>query len=289
MADAQIAEQELQHSVLMSEGDMEYGGTGLENRHREDLIDQKNDPDVAVPSTSRGADDGPYSLPAETEDATIATHVEAKLEGNEDTLNEEDAEGEEDLPQGDAMVVETHGRYSDAPMSNDDHQSSLPNHSTNADDNEDRNLSSDVVDVVHRGSKDEESDAGTGASERDESDYDDASSQRNTSDESDGEAPWEDAPEGDDEEELEALTPNICVFCKQDEENDPGEEFEEPLACLGCGETCMLATSHGLNYHRLTCDPAHQHCARTAGSIPQSGSKSSGSCHTHSFRGLRHF
>lgn len=25
-------------------------------------------------------------------------------------------------------------------------------------------------------------------------------------------------------------------FCKQDEENDPGEEFEEYLACSVCGD-----------------------------------------------------
>lgn len=60
--------------------------------------------------------------------------------------------------------------------------------------------------------------------------------------ESDGAAAWEEAAENEDDEDdedgSEDAVPNACIFCKQDEENDPGDEFEEYLTCVGCGENC---------------------------------------------------
>ncbi|KAF7531339.1 hypothetical protein G7054_g8977 [Neopestalotiopsis clavispora] len=60
----------------------------------------------------------------------------------------------------------------------------------------------------------------------------------------------------DDEEDSEAEVTNLCLFCKKDEENDPGEDFEVFLNCKGCGEH------------------SHQQCARDAGALdtkPKSG------------------
>jgi histone acetyltransferase SAS3 len=54
--------------------------------------------------------------------------------------------------------------------------------------------------------------------------------------ESDGTAAWEDAPDIEDEDESASGMPNLCIFCKQDEEHDPSEEFEPFLACSSCGE-----------------------------------------------------
>ena len=34
-------------------------------------------------------------------------------------------------------------------------------------------------------------------------------------------------------------------FCGQDEENDPGEEYEEYMACAVCGDNCK--------FFKLTC------------------------------------
>ncbi|KAF6795375.1 MOZ/SAS family protein [Colletotrichum sojae] len=73
--------------------------------------------------------------------------------------------------------------------------------------------------------------------------------------ESDGAAAWEEAAENDDDEDgSEDGAPNACIFCKQDEENDPGDEFEEYLTCVGCGEN------------------SHQHCAREAIALNDSSS-----------------
>lgn len=40
-----------------------------------------------------------------------------------------------------------------------------------------------------------------------------------------------------------SLTVN-CRFCGQDEEHDPGEEFEEWLSCAVCGDNGMFIISH---------------------------------------------
>ncbi|KAL2759490.1 hypothetical protein ACRALDRAFT_2129101 [Sodiomyces alcalophilus JCM 7366] len=285
MADAQIAEEELQQSVVVSEEDMDHGDKGPAKQIHDDSIAQNNGPDIPLPSTGQGAEDDPHSPPGPgKEEPTIATNIEAKVEGKQDPCSEGDAEGEEDscgegyaegkkdpcsegdaegeedIHQESAMVVATDQRSSDEPMSKDGDPNSHPNHSTNADGEEDHSPSLDEANVERKGSIDDESEAGADVPRQDESDYDDASSQKNTSEESDGELPWEDAPEGDEAEESEAATPTICVFCKQDEEHDPGEEFEEPLTCLGCGES------------------SHQYCARAAGSIPQSGTTQHWKC-----------
>ncbi|KAI5361959.1 Putative Zinc finger, PHD-type, histone acetyltransferase domain, MYST-type [Septoria linicola] len=55
--------------------------------------------------------------------------------------------------------------------------------------------------------------------------------------------------EEDDDTKIEGVDANRCVFCKQTEENDPSEEFEEYLACAVCG------------------DNAHRQCARDADSL----------------------
>ncbi|PQE12222.1 hypothetical protein CJF31_00000395 [Rutstroemia sp. NJR-2017a BVV2] len=47
---------------------------------------------------------------------------------------------------------------------------------------------------------------------------------------------WESNGEDEDEEEVEVANPNRCIFCQQDEENDPSEEFELYLACEMCGD-----------------------------------------------------
>jgi hypothetical protein len=38
----------------------------------------------------------------------------------------------------------------------------------------------------------------------------------------------------------------VCRFCGQDEEHDPGEEFEEYLACSVCGDNGKFRSSFGV-------------------------------------------
>ncbi|KAK3724793.1 Histone acetyltransferase [Vermiconidia calcicola] len=62
-----------------------------------------------------------------------------------------------------------------------------------------------------------------------------------------GQDDWEAEDDAGEDVEVGNVTGNRCVFCEQDEEHDPGEEFEEYLACSVCG------------------DNAHRQCARNAG------------------------
>ncbi|KAH7175702.1 hypothetical protein EDB81DRAFT_836038 [Dactylonectria macrodidyma] len=80
-------------------------------------------------------------------------------------------------------------------------------------------------------------------------------------DESDEEAPWQEAggPEEEDEDS-EAAASNNCIFCKQDEENDPSEDFEAFLACASCGEN------------------AHQQCARLAAAMNEQNTPKNWKC-----------
>ncbi|KAJ4295223.1 Histone acetyltransferase [Kalmusia sp. IMI 367209] len=48
--------------------------------------------------------------------------------------------------------------------------------------------------------------------------------------------------ESEDGEELDAgrADPNVCVYCNEDEDNDPNDEFEETLSCVECGDMACI-------------------------------------------------
>ncbi|KAL5115906.1 Histone acetyltransferase [Pleosporales sp. CAS-2024a] len=64
----------------------------------------------------------------------------------------------------------------------------------------------------------------------------DSGSDDESSAESEDEVPWQ--AESDNGEEVEAAKsdPNVCIYCNQDEENDPSPDYEEYLACRVCGD-----------------------------------------------------
>lgn len=92
----------------------------------------------------------------------------------------------------------------------------------------------------------EEDEEGVGAvklrpGETDEEDNESEASAASASEgESEGDAEWEEDDEvaENDDEESDNAQSNNCMFCKEDEENDPSEEFEAYLTCAGCGENC---------------------------------------------------
>ncbi|KAK3619086.1 Histone acetyltransferase [Elasticomyces elasticus] len=71
---------------------------------------------------------------------------------------------------------------------------------------------------------------------------------------------WEAEDDGGEEMEGGNAAANRCVFCGQDEVNDPGEDFEEYLACAVCG------------------DNAHRYCARLAGTLASDEDASNWRC-----------
>lgn len=66
---------------------------------------------------------------------------------------------------------------------------------------------------------------------------------------SEGDAEWEEDDEAvveNDDDESDNAQSNNCMFCKEDEENDPSEEFEAYLTCAGCGENCRWRPCSGM-------------------------------------------
>ncbi|KAI7785225.1 histone acetyl transferase-6 [Diaporthe eres] len=178
----------------------------------------------------------------ESGDGILGSDMDA--EGEDDENYDDDAEGEPD----EEALEQTHvGRGKEIPQ----------------DDEEDENEDEEGVGAVKLRpgeTDDEESEASEGESYHAESE-----------EASEGEAEWNVAADNedddDDDDESENAPANICMFCKQDEDNDPSEEFEIFLTCTGCG------------------DSAHQLCARENKALE--GKQTSKSwrcpeCHEHS-------
>ncbi|WEW60782.1 Histone acetyltransferase [Emydomyces testavorans] len=66
----------------------------------------------------------------------------------------------------------------------------------------------------------------------------DGASNQSSEEDSEVDEDWEAESDGKDSVDVEELTQNNCIVCGQDEEHDPGEEFEEPLVCAVCGDHC---------------------------------------------------
>ncbi|KAI9675510.1 MAG: hypothetical protein M1829_003314 [Trizodia sp. TS-e1964] len=75
-----------------------------------------------------------------------------------------------------------------------------------------------------------------------------ASGSGSSDSESDAEAEWDNGSE-EGEEENANINPNRCIFCGEDEDKDPSEEYEDYLACAQCG------------------DNSHRQCARNADAL----------------------
>ncbi|KAI9829451.1 MAG: hypothetical protein M1826_005633 [Phylliscum demangeonii] len=53
---------------------------------------------------------------------------------------------------------------------------------------------------------------------------------------SDAAPEWEEESNDRDDDDVAAVNSGLCIFCRADEEHDPGEDFEEYLACSVCGD-----------------------------------------------------
>jgi histone acetyltransferase SAS3 len=228
MPSAQAMEEELQQSVLLSEeGDCDTGGTG-----------------VQVASSRSGS-------PSRKSNGEGSASDDDEL-SDQDASGEEldlDASGEEDNDMLSQQIVVG----SAAPRDTENEE---------ADDEEDVGEDDEAVGAVKV--RPAESD------DQMESDVSDAASAEDE-EEGEEEGVWEERGDADEEEEEESEESDAgplhtCIFCKQDEENDPSEDYEAFLVCSRCGDNgksdCYWQTR--MEAVLLTTVLAHQQCARGA-------------------------
>lgn len=92
---------------------------------------------------------------------------------------------------------------------------------------------------------------------------------------SEGEAEWEDAVENedeadDDEDDESGTAPaTVCMFCKQDEDNDPSEQFETFLTCISCGESGRFTPDNEQTYGFFRLTKNVQHTSNVPRTIPR--------------------
>ncbi|EQL04196.1 Acyl-CoA N-acyltransferase [Ophiocordyceps sinensis CO18] len=220
MASAQAMQEELQRSVLLSEA-AEYG--------------------TAESSANNGAASTPHESGGAAAQSALTGVGSRDAGSDDDELSDRDASGEE-------IDQDASGEEDDDPMAQ---QIIVGDAAPGEDDEEDGEQDEDAE------GDDDDLEEGVGAvkikpgeSDNDEDADSDVSELPSVPDEEsdEDEAAWEDGDVADDDES-DAAPPNTCTFCKQDEENDPSEDFEAFLACAACGEN------------------AHQQCARDAAAL----------------------
>lgn len=240
MASAQAMEEELQQSVLASDTtDWAQDASGAnatsysanrdmatvntrKTRSSRELEVQEVDEDASgeeVEEDAEGEDDVDLLQIQEEPANTYQDGVEEEedAEGEEVLIDgEEDAEGEDEDAEGEDEEAQVEDE--DAEGEEDDEVEGVGAVKVMPPDFEDEDDAEDDESEV--------SDLASGVDEAVDEDSD-----------ADEEVAWEDArDEAEGDEDSEVAASNICIFCKQDEENDPSEDFEAFLACKGCGE-----------------------------------------------------
>ncbi|OTB11165.1 hypothetical protein K445DRAFT_322349 [Daldinia sp. EC12] len=270
MANTQLMQEELQQSVVLSEEDAEF---------EEDLPDDPMMVDSGGPPPSGNSGD-PTHVEADQIDHNYSngSTIGAKMGSVDEMAPHFDAEGELDnIPVGVGDNVSDHGAEtsgSDGDIHDDDDAFDIDAEGEDDDDDGghhhiDPNAdSSNEEDAEHEAvEEDEDENEGVGAVKirpgdtDEESDSDDDISLVSHSSGRESAAEWEEAVDNDDDDDdSEAADPNNCIFCKKDEEHDPGVEFEAYLTCKGCEEH------------------AHQQCAREEGALDDKNNASNWKC-----------
>ncbi|KAI4717777.1 hypothetical protein E4T48_06009 [Aureobasidium sp. EXF-10727] len=160
-----------------------------------------------------------------------------------------DAEGEDD--DLDMPETQSPSLMNDVEDQDDEDEEDDEDEDADADQDDDE---SEIVGAVKRAPTRSRASRARKSRDIETSDDDDSASDRdNDSDSSDEsaatQAPWEKESDTAQEQDQDVVTDSTCVYCGQDEENDPSDEYEEYLECGHCG------------------DHAHKQCARNASSL----------------------
>ncbi|KAJ0164813.1 Histone acetyltransferase mst2 [Colletotrichum tanaceti] len=249
MASAQLTEEELQQSAILSEEDAEFEDAPC---IPSDQIPQTTESPLTNPNTH---DDELSDAVGDEDHHRDASVIENDVEMGEYPDDNSELSEQESLDE--ELEVRSQGDM-DRHMEQDERDDASGGV---------RSRSSSLLDDIE-----EDEAEGVGAvkirpGETDDEDADDPESDHTDShsesaNESEEDAAWDEvaAAGEDDEEGSEDAAPNTCMFCKQDEEHDPAEDFEEFLTCVDCGEN------------------SHQHCARAAGALQDLSTASQWKC-----------
>ncbi|KAM3075503.1 Histone acetyltransferase [Clarireedia jacksonii] len=228
-AAAGLMEEELQQSMVTSEDDGEF-------EEDDDLV-----PDIIAENAHAHAAETQLQNGIMAEQTELDEEMEV-AEDEGEMITDDDEGASDELEQ----------------MEEDDHENQEEHRSEN-DEDEEEDDDDDAEGVgavkIQPGLEEDEDDEDAESGSEDEvssASIDDDESKES----SDVEGPqWESNGEDEDEEGVEIANPNRCIFCQQDEENDPSEEFELYLAC----EISIIGKADEA--------VAHRQCARDSGAL----------------------
>lgn len=227
MASAQLTEEELQQSAVLSEEDAEFEDAPT-------ILTEKASQNTESPLTNPNTHDDELSEAAGDEGegrdtSAIEDDIEMAENPNEHSELSEEESLDDDLDRNSDEDMDQHLGQDDGDEASGGARSRS---SSLLDDVEEDEVEGVGAVKIRPGETDDE--------EIEEPESGHSDSQSDSGNESDEDAAWDEvaAEDEDDEDGSEDAAPNTCMFCKQDEEHDPAEDFEEYLTCVECGENC---------------------------------------------------
>lgn len=292
MANAQLTEEELQQSVVLSEEDAEYEeDDGVEDST---MIDNGASQTLGTSSRPAGQAEELDELEddqEEDEDVDMMDHPESSPrkshldESEPDLTNDEDADNEDGESSSEDGDLHDDDEPFDIDADGEEEQEGntyQPERRANLE----ADLSGEDEEHVEAGEEEgegeEEEAEGVGAvkikpGETDDEDSDIEPSGSSASAFSDGDsvAEWDDAVENEEEDEDDNRDEEsdadrrICIFCKNVARRNMAKVANTDLVCKGCGEHGMFCPSFPLSRMSLTKHEllAHQQCARNENAI----------------------
>ncbi|PCG91316.1 Zinc finger, PHD-type [Penicillium occitanis (nom. inval.)] len=192
-------------------------------------------------------------MPASHEELGVNSHVDDRVDSDQDAEGEEDTdlyqmdqELQSAVQKADAgSAVEEDEPTAESDAAEDDNKSEEEDYADQVnDDAVSRESENDYDETPRRPRRGRRSAAISSKSDDEESDPDVAYGNGDARSDSDSESnasdreaeDWEAESNGNDENDADKLIRSNCIFCGQDEDHDPSEDFEEYLTCAVCGD-----------------------------------------------------
>jgi histone acetyltransferase SAS3 len=244
MASAQLMEEELQQSVVLSEDDADFDySTKTSASHETHAIPaSRHQRHTSVDLDSADLSYSDHVPDADMLDPEINNQSGVEVDEDEDEDDEDDnldhLRTDQDVSDEHMDVDETPDEAEDSETGDGDRDEDYESprisfkgtQGTDTADEGDDNDDDEGVGAVKikPGETDDDDEVGEEGSEQ----FD---SQSQSDEESEGAAAWEE-PDDNPDEDSDIAAQSTCLICKQDEDNEPVGEFEPLVACGICGE-----------------------------------------------------